>query len=933
MEGVLRILVLAVFLVVFVESRNKSPLLDDDHAISRNKAAECVFGKQIRELGSQWIPDLGVPIGVLYCMKCECLPIQKKRRIVAKVQCRNIKSECPEPSCDEPVLLPGRCCKSCPGDDHNPDIIDIVPQNAADDDEISNKHFAALLTGRSSLDLHNHSWSDDFNKNNVVATGRFTFHRKNLHFSFYISEKAARPRSLHFIDHQGNILEEFILSHAGGLVNSLYQNATRKVCGIWRRLPKGYRHLLKEEKMYVVLIWGNKDTEFTLSGRVMRYLALGSEQFSSLLEPAPGTDSMMMAGAGGTAIVSTSSSLSPVLHLAIIFNGLFTNIDDVEVPLNVMLVLEEKKQVILQENIIVHQPATDLNLIELSSTVSQADLRSLSRGRLVVTVSSVSKPEALRLSGNVITKITCEIFQTTLSSEKHSQDGDSGLAWMYLNNQGSLIYNVQVDNLDSDTYHLMTLTDPSGKKKAEVYAPFHKGWANGTEEKMAHKIIDPLYNGKLDMSIVIANDTLHGYLSPKLVADARDAPAPVLLKRENYTLPSSVVGIVWISVDNDCHFHYDVSISGLGHDRKLELYMEMYPIIAPGAPYIQKHLEDFQGNQVEGSPVEALSKEELDRLDGGVTFIKVKDIVSQVILLSATLPKMQLPLTCRSPFTDNNVPTLLDNPLTLPTEECFFEGKFYKKDTSWESTKNPCQTCFCEDGTSKCDFMPCPKIDCPQNNITMTSGECCPVCSNQHATKSGSNKCTFNGRIYSAGSKFYPFLIPTGFDTCTECFCNPKSLEIECKRLDDNEKNCCRNCKNINSSASTSNDDGITFIQNKYGSKHKEDNGKPPALIMKEGGCRNQNDERKPYPNGSKFHPFLASLGEYKCVTCTCHNGSPTCVRQRCEWKTCKKLFDFRRERRAKKMPMDLSDYCCTVKECKRMRHRKKVEERTSHTQ
>lgn len=37
---------------------------------------ECVFGKQIRELGSQWIPDLGVPIGVLYCMKCECVPVR-----------------------------------------------------------------------------------------------------------------------------------------------------------------------------------------------------------------------------------------------------------------------------------------------------------------------------------------------------------------------------------------------------------------------------------------------------------------------------------------------------------------------------------------------------------------------------------------------------------------------------------------------------------------------------------------------------------------------------------------------------------------------------------------------------------------------------------------------------------------------------------------
>lgn len=42
--------------------------------------------------------------------------MQKKKRIVARVQCRNIKNECPLLTCDEPVLLPGRCCKSCPGD-------------------------------------------------------------------------------------------------------------------------------------------------------------------------------------------------------------------------------------------------------------------------------------------------------------------------------------------------------------------------------------------------------------------------------------------------------------------------------------------------------------------------------------------------------------------------------------------------------------------------------------------------------------------------------------------------------------------------------------------------------------------------------------------------------------------------------------------------
>lgn len=81
----------------------------------------------------------------------------------------------------------------------------------------------------------------------------------------------------------------------------------------------------------------------------MRYVALASEQFSSLLEPAPGTDATLMAGAGGTAIVSTSSSLSPSIHVAIIFNGLFTDRDFHRVPLNVTLTLDDKRPLVLQE--------------------------------------------------------------------------------------------------------------------------------------------------------------------------------------------------------------------------------------------------------------------------------------------------------------------------------------------------------------------------------------------------------------------------------------------------------------------------------------------------------------------------------------------------------------------------------------------------------
>ncbi|XP_018567536.1 dorsal-ventral patterning protein Sog [Anoplophora glabripennis] len=919
-----------VFVVLSVASaRNKSPLIDEEHVKTRNKAAECVFGKQVRELGSQWIPDLGVPIGVLYCMKCECIPFQRKRRIVARVQCRSIKNECPEPTCEEPVLLPGRCCKSCPGDTYSPDVIqDIVPQNIIEEEEKSVKHYAALLTGRSSLVLKNEAISHDYNKNNVVATGRFTFHKKNLHYSFYISEKAARPRSLHFLDSEGNILEDFTLSHPGGLVTSLYQNATRKVCGVWKRLPKDYRRMLKQEKMYVVLIWGAKDAEFTLSGQLMRYVALATEQFSSLLEPAPGTDPTLMAGTGGTAIVSISTSVSSSLHIAIIFNGLFSRDEILEVLLNVTLTLDEKKQTILQEDVRVHKPATNLNLVELSSPVTQAQLRLLTRGRLLLSISSASKPEALRLSGNVITKATCELFQTTLSSNPSDHNGNpygtSGLAWMYLNNQGSLIYSVQIDSLPPKQYPIITLVDLSTKRRTELedLTPyFHDGWANGTLDKLSPKILEPLYNGKLDVNVAVSNYTaIHGRLISKPVADARDAAAPILLKRENYTLPASAVGLAWISVDSDCHIHYDVTVSGLGTDKKLDLDMELYPMIAPGAPFISKHLEEFQDNQVEGSPVEALTKEELSRLDSGVNFIKVKERDTKVILLTAIVTKVKVPPPCRAPYTDNNVPTLFDHPEVVSTGECFYEDKFYKEETSWVSSREPCKMCFCQNGVPKCDIMTCPQLDCPTNNVTVR-GECCPVCveslTNRDTTP---QKCIFNGRTYSPGSKFNPFLIPTGFDRCTECECDAKDLEIKCTRLNDNEKTCCKNCnKSTVNVDNPMNDDQVPLIEINYPPSRKEMSMKSAELVLMEGGCKNLNNPVKPYHNGSEYHPFIDSLGEYKCVTCKCQNGTPKCQRQHCDSTTCKRMIEMRR----KKITINTSDFCCSLKECRKLRHRK----------
>lgn len=49
-----------------------------------------------------------------------CLWQQKSRRgkVFGKVNCKNIKQDCPDPDCDNPILLSGHCCKTCPKGNH-----------------------------------------------------------------------------------------------------------------------------------------------------------------------------------------------------------------------------------------------------------------------------------------------------------------------------------------------------------------------------------------------------------------------------------------------------------------------------------------------------------------------------------------------------------------------------------------------------------------------------------------------------------------------------------------------------------------------------------------------------------------------------------------------------------------------------------------------
>uniref|UniRef100_A0A4W4DT37 VWFC domain-containing protein n=1 Tax=Electrophorus electricus TaxID=8005 RepID=A0A4W4DT37_ELEEL len=99
-------------------SRMKSPALpiqSEREPLPSKGVSGCSFGGRFYSLEDTWHPDLGDPFGVMHCVMCYCEPQRSRRgKVFGKVSCKNIKQDCPEPNCDEPVLLPGQCCKTCP---------------------------------------------------------------------------------------------------------------------------------------------------------------------------------------------------------------------------------------------------------------------------------------------------------------------------------------------------------------------------------------------------------------------------------------------------------------------------------------------------------------------------------------------------------------------------------------------------------------------------------------------------------------------------------------------------------------------------------------------------------------------------------------------------------------------------------------------------
>lgn len=76
----------------------------------------------------------------------------------------------------------------------------------------------------------------------------------------------------------------------------------------------------------------------------------------------------------------------------------------------------------------------------------------MARGRLLLSVEAVGTPER-RITGSVGQRAACEVFHTPLLAERPPASlPPEGLALVYIDKEGSLVYDIQVSYFYKFTY-------------------------------------------------------------------------------------------------------------------------------------------------------------------------------------------------------------------------------------------------------------------------------------------------------------------------------------------------------------------------------------------------------------------------------------------------------------------------------------------------
>uniref|UniRef100_A0A8C7TYG0 Chordin n=1 Tax=Oncorhynchus mykiss TaxID=8022 RepID=A0A8C7TYG0_ONCMY len=890
-------------------SRHKSPVLpihSEREPLPSKGMSGCSFGGRFYSLEDTWHPDLGEPFGVMHCVQCYCETQRgRKSKVLGKVSCKNVKRDCPEPSCDDPVLLPGQCCKTCPKGEVDRkqaeavfDGFEYFQEKEKEDDlhksyndrsylsseDISSGEsrtdFVAVLTGVTG------SWLPS---SSGVARARFSLTRTSLTFSITY-QRIERPSRVAFLDSDGNTAFEY----------KTPMRDSDMICGVWKNLPQSHVRQLQAEQLRVTMTTATGRRE-QIEGKIIKHRALFAETFSSTL-----TSEKEHSGMGGIAMLTLSDTENN-LHFILILQGLIQprQRDSPLVPIRVRL---QYSQHVLRE-IHANVTAYDPDFAEVLTDLNSRELFWLSRGQLVIAVETEG-PDPRHISGFITGRKSCDTIQSVMSSGDAltaGKTGGVGSAFFHLHDNGTLDYQVQIAGLSSEVVGLTIELKPRRRSKRSVLydlAPeFDRpsGRATGSWSRLEARHIHMLLQNELFINVATAHSQegelrgqIRGLLYSGLEAPRHEIPIPLAGQFVAPPVLTSAGGHAWVSVDERCHLHYEIVVAGLSKADDLTVSAHLHGFAEIGelgesSTNHKRLLTGFYGSQAQGV-LKDISVELLRHLDRGTAFIQVS---TKVNTRGEIRGRVHVPNNCEFGTRGEVEVAEFDGLFVHDPEElkkdphtCFFESQHHAHGSLWTPNYNNCFTCSCQKRTVICDPVICPVLTC--SRTIQPEDKCCPVCLERKDPKNMKTPerldehpegCYFEGdqKMHAPGSTWHPFVPPFGYIKCALCTCKGATGEVHCEKVTCPALTCSRPVRRSPSDCC----------------KECPEEDKPllvHADMMQADGTRHCKFGKNFYQNSDNWHPRVPLMGEMKCITCWCDHGVTKCQRKQCPVLTCSNI-------------------------------------------
>ncbi|XP_037534367.1 chordin [Nematolebias whitei] len=563
-------------------------------------------------------------------------PQQKSRRgkVVGKVNCKNIKQNCPELDCDDPVLLPGHCCKTCSKGNNDKkqtdpllDSFEYFNEKGKEDDlhksyndrsylssentglGESRTEFVALLTGV--MD----SWLPS---SSGVARVRLSLTRTSMTFSItYL--RFGRPSKIVFLDSDGTTAFEF----------KVPKGQSDMMCGVWRNVPKPLLRQLQSEQMHISMTSSTSRRE-EVQGKIIKHRALFAETFSSML-----TCEEDNSGMGGIAMLTLSDSENN-LHFILILQGLIRHKD--KVPVRVQLMYRQHVLREIRANITSNDP----DFAEVLTDLNSRELFWLSRGQLEIVVATEGQ-DPRQISGFITGRKSCDTVQSVMSSGDAltpGKTGGVGSAVFNLHDNGTLEYQIQVAGLSSDVVGLTIELKPRRRNKRSILydltPEYNKALRRAVSSwsRLEARHIHMLLQNELFINVATAHyqeGELRGQIKalPYSGLEVPRNELPTLLAGHFVSPPvrTGASGHAWVSIDKQCHLHYEIIVAGLSKAADATVNAHLHGLAEIGeldnsSTTHKRLLTGFYGSQAQGV-LKDLSLELLQHLDQGMAFIQV----------------------------------------------------------------------------------------------------------------------------------------------------------------------------------------------------------------------------------------------------------------------------------------------------------------------